>query len=235
MSKGTSHKKLYLAIALIVILAVSVASAAIIYSGQHNKPKTSQITIGVSVGQTFTYNLTGVSTLFSSDANPDSQQPGFDSINNTMYTVAITGINGTVVNYSTDIMLSNGTSSEASGWVNVSSGATGGNAGFWGIYPANLLMGDLVNPADTSGPTVADVGNQTYSTSTRLINYFGVEQNATAISDPTGNTQKEEQTTVYFDQPTGILTYLQDINEYNNPEMTLTVIWQLVDTTAWQI
>ena len=96
-------------------------------------------------------------------------------------------------------------------------------------------MGKLVNPGDVNGPTVSDVGNQTYSSSTREVDYFQVEQNATNMNDPTGGTLKEEITSVCFDQPTGMLTILQDTNEYNNPEMTLTVVWQLVNTSVWNV
>jgi hypothetical protein len=231
MPKKAMSKKVYIAIFLLVIL-VGIAVAAIVYTTQTSSKS---IVPGVNVGDTFTYKLTGVSQLYSLDANPDSEQPGFDGLNNTAYTITITGINGTIVSYNTNVILTNGTSSKASGWVNMSSGNPGGDAGFWGIYPANLAIGDLVNPGNIGGPTVANAGNQTYSNSYREVDYFSVAQNATRVTDPTGNTQKQEITSVYFDQPTGMLTNLQDTNEYNNPEMTLIVTWQLVYTSVWTV
>ena len=63
MPKKNSSKKLYFAIILIVIIAVS--AGAVIYITQFSNVP---IKVGVHVGDTFTYKLTGVSNLTSPDA-----------------------------------------------------------------------------------------------------------------------------------------------------------------------
>lgn len=235
MSKKAVSKKVYLAIALIVILAVSIA--AVVYVTQQHSPPKPAVTVssGLQVGDTFTYNITGVSYLYSSDADPNSEYPGFDGLNNTAYTVTITGVNGTIVSYNTNMILTNGTTSPSSGFVNISSGNPGGDAGFWAIYPSGLNIGDLVNPGNPNGPDVSNFGNQTYSDSSRGVDYFSVSQNFTNINDPTGNTQQQRIDNVVFDQSTGMLTSLEDIQEFNNPEMTLDITWQLIATSVWTI
>ena len=138
MSKKATSKKVYLAIVLVVILAVS--TVAVIYATQIYKPKQkTAVSSGLKVGETFTYNIMDLSTLYSSDANPDSQQPGFNELNNTAYIITITGVNGTIVSFDTNMQLTNGTSSETSGSVNLTSGIPGGDAGFWQIFLLILL------------------------------------------------------------------------------------------------
>jgi hypothetical protein len=235
MSKKAVSKKVYLAIALVVIFVVSIA-AVVYVTQQHSTPKpVVNVSSGLQVGDTFTYNITGVSYLYSSDANPDSEYPGFEGLNNTAYTVTITGVNGTIVSYSTNMILTNGTSSPSTGFVNISSGNPTGDAGFWAIYPTNLNLGDLVNPGNPDGPMVSNFGNQTYSDSSRGVDYFSISQNFTNINDPTGNTQQQRIDNVVFDQSTGMLTSLEDIQEFNNPEMTLDITWQLTATSVWTI
>ena len=234
MSKKASSKKIYIAIILVAVLII--ATVAVVYANSHSsKSPKAQIASGLQVGDTFTYNLTGTSILYSSDANPESMQPGFDGLNNTAFTITITNVNDTIVSYNSVMLLSNGTSSQYSSWVNISSGITNKPGDFWGIFPANLTIDALVNPDNPSGPTVYDVGNQSYSDSYRETATFNVAQNQTDTNDPTGNTMRQEIDNIQFDQATGMLTWLQDINEYNNPGMTLTTTWQLVYTSVWKV
>ncbi len=84
--KGTS-KKIYLAITLLVILVVSVA-AVVYYTGASSARP---VTVGVQVGDTFTYSMKGSASLQSIDAVVPED---FYQINQTdFYKVTIIDIN----------------------------------------------------------------------------------------------------------------------------------------------
>ena len=51
-------------------------------------------------------------------------------------------------------------------------------------------------------------------------------------SDIPGSTYTEHVST-YFDRQTGALVQLEDIHTYHNPDITLTVTWELVSQNAW--
>ena len=69
IKRKSSSKKIYLAIILLVVLIAASAAAIIAY-----QPKVAGVTVGVHVGDTFTYELKGFSNLTSVDA---VETPGF--------------------------------------------------------------------------------------------------------------------------------------------------------------
>ncbi|MGD0072041.1 MAG: hypothetical protein ABSB71_10840 [Candidatus Bathyarchaeia archaeon] len=233
MPKKGKPWKVYLAIILIVVIAV--AAAAVIYTTQHPKSKTINVVIGVHVGDWFTYNITGESALYSSDANPESEYAGFNSINGTTCTITITQINGTVVTFTQNWGWSNGTHTQDSQWLNISSGEQSNQNGFWMLYPADLKINDYTRPGGYDYVQVNNTETRTFSSSSRQMNYFGIQGNFTDTRDPTGATQMQRIDYVYFDQPTGMLDVYTDVQEYNNPEMTLAVIWQLTSCSLWTV
>ena len=65
------------------------------------------VKVGVNVGDTFTYKLTGDSILFSSDASTPAYLSEYNETN--YYQVIITGVNGSVVSFDTIWQFTNGT------------------------------------------------------------------------------------------------------------------------------
>ncbi len=102
IKKKSKHTKVYAAIILVAILAI--ATGAIVYTSQKFSHKASLV--GVQVGDTFTYNITGSC----SDVVPTVDYPGFYQLNDTQYyKVTVTGIQGDNVTLKTDWVFVNGT------------------------------------------------------------------------------------------------------------------------------
>ncbi len=53
--------------------------------------------------------------------------------------------------------------------------------------------------------------------------------------DPTQSTQRILYDAIYFDQQTGMLTNFNEIQEYNNPELELEVIYSLTSSNVWNV
>ncbi len=229
MPKKTGHKKLYVAIILIAILVV--ATAAIVYGTTLSKPTS---IVGVHVGDTFTYRITGTSVLNSAAAVTPA---GFDVYNQTdHYTVTVTGVVGTKVSLDTVWLFLNGTQITSSQTIDLATGNKTDPNGFWPLYPSNLKTGDLLYPKGTDGQIVNATDTLTYANnSTRGRNYWYIENLFKDINDPTGNTQRDEYDSVYFDQQTGMLIVLNNVQYYNNPEYALIVTWQLISSNVWTV
>ena len=106
MPKKAMSKKVYIAIFLLVILGI--ATAAIVYITQTSK------SVGVNVGDTFTYKLMGYSVLFNSTAVTPAYLSEYN--NTDYYQVNITGIKGSVVSFDTVWKFTNGTAIQNSEW-----------------------------------------------------------------------------------------------------------------------
>jgi len=232
--KGLSTK-VYIAIVLVAILAV--ATGAIIYTTQFSKPATANVAVGVHVGDTFTYKITGTAVLSSVDANPDSQSPNFSDLNNTdYYKVTITGINGTRVSMDVSVAFNNGTVINESQWLDVGSGDKSTTTWqFWELYPADLNVNKMLRPTGFDGTYVNSTDTQTYSTSTRQRNLFSIDNVFVDVRDPTGKTMREEMTNLYFDKQTGMLVNLNDVQYYNNPGMELIITFKLTSCSVWTV
>ena len=226
-------------IAAIILLAVlCIATAAIVYTTETSSTKSSKLIVpGVHVGDTFFYNITGESVLFTSGANPDSEYPGFSDLNDTKYyEVAITGINGSIVSFSTDWVFKNGTDIQQSQTIDISNGNLGDQNGFWGIYAPNLNVNNLLCPkGGDENLIVNSTDTQTYANSTRQRNYWSIENVFTNMNDPTGSTDQDNFVGVYFDKQTGMLTTMTNVQEYNNPQMNLIITWQLTNSSVWAV
>lgn len=224
MPKKAISKKVYIAIFLLVILGI--ATAAIVYMTQ---PSTS---VGVNVGDTFTYKLMGYSVLFSSDAVTPAYLSEYN--NTDYYQVNITGIKGSVVSFDTVWQFTNGTAVQNSGWVNLESGNNSGD--FWAIYPSNINAKNMLYPKEANtGLIVNSTGAQTYSSGARQTNYWSIENVFTDTNDPTGNTVQDISTSLYFDKQTGMLDELTNIQHYNNPQYNIITTWTLTSSTVWGV
>lgn len=231
MYKKGSSKKKYFAIILIVVLVVAIA--ALVYAIDYSKGGTANVIVGVQVGDSFTYKLSGSSEL----GSPDATTPDYLYIYNdtNTYVITVTAINGTQISLNTVWTLLNGTQFTSPQIIDIANGNKTDQNGFWALYPANLKVGDLTSPKGFDGITVNATGTQTYADSVRTTCFFQVESQFTDMTDPTGNTQRDEYDGVYFDQQTGMLDTLTNIQSYNNPEYNIIITWQLVSTNVWNV
>lgn len=233
MPKKGPNIKLYVGITLIILLVViAVGAIAFVYNNQH-APNTVNAAPGVHVGDTFDYKLMGASILFSQNAvTPDYLY----QYNQTDYfRITITEVNGTVVTFKTDWKYLNGTNLQSTQWVNVSNGDQSDSNGFWGIYPANLKVGDLTRPGGFDKITVNQTDTQAYASSSRTRDYFSVSNQFYDVTDPTHSTFRDEFDTVWFDQQTGMLQSLTNIQQYNNPQYNILITWKLSASSVWAV
>ena len=229
MIRKPTHKKLYIALFLILIIGVSSAVAAV-YVTQGTSVK-----VGVKVGDTFTYKLTGGYVLYDNSAVPPA---GISEYNATdYYKISITGINGTVVTFDTVWQFKNGTTIQNSNWVNVATGDTT-KGGFWAIYPSNIKLNSLLHPKGTDNLVVNSTDTGVFVDSTRSRNCWTLNSLFNSISDPTGNKTQSNFLTVYFDKQTGMLTQLSNLIEYKDGSVQLYntfTNWQLSSTSVWNV
>ena len=225
-NKKPSHKKLYLAIALIAILIA--ASAAAVYFASLPKP----ITVGVKAGDTFTYHIQGISVLgVNVTSIPDED---FERYNNTEYLkVSVVDVQNKTVTLTTEWKFKNGTSLTDDQTINLANGDKTNQYGFWSLYCANLTVGDLLRPEGFDGMTVNMTDTRTYSGGDRPTNFFSVDNEFTDVTDPTYSTYRYEYVGVDFDQRTGMMVSMQNWQEYNNPQYRLVIFYTLTGTTAW--
>jgi len=223
--KKRSHKKLIVAIIFVAVLAV--AAGALAYASQ----KPAQL-VGVHVGDTFIYSVTGSS----SDTVPNVDYPGFYDLNNTQYyKVVVTGIQGSAVTLQTDWVFINGTDIPQQQTIDLSNGLMTDQTAFWGLYPANLKPNDQIYPHMNETVPINGTQTQPYTSGARVSNWFTQETTQYLGTDPTQSTMRYLYDEIFFDQKTGIMTNLQDIETFNNPELQLEVIWSLTNSTEWNV
>jgi hypothetical protein len=224
--KKSSHKKLYIAIALIVI--ISVASGAAAYLASIPKP----VVVGVKAGDSFTYTMQGISVLGTDATTPEY----FSQYNDTQYfKVTVTDIQNKTVTLSTEWKFKNGTEINGTQTINVGNGEKSSTDSFWAIYPSNLAVNDLLRPEGFDGVKVNATDTRTYSSGDRKTNFFRVDNEFFDINDPTRSTYRYVYNGVSFDQQTGMLVSMQNWEEYNNPQYRLIVLYTLIDTTVWEV
>ena len=186
--------------------------------------------VGLSVGNTFTYNMTGISII---ENGSNAVTPAYLSeYNNTeYYQVTITGINASVVTFNTLWQFTNGTAIPKTEWVNLANGNDSGD--FWGIYAANLNLNNLLRPNGYDNLIVNSTDTQTFTSGVRDRNYWSSDTVFTNVNDPTGSTQQYNYIGVFFDKQTGMLTGLTNVQEYNNPVYSIIITWKLTGTNVW--
>jgi len=226
--KGT-NKRLIVAIVLVAILAI--AAAAIVYTSLKSSSSAKKSLVGVQVGDTFTYSITGSS----SDPVPASDYPGFYQLNDTKYyMVTITGIEGSAVTLKTDWVFTNGTDIQQQQTIDLTNGLMTNQNGFWGLYPAHLKTYDLIYPVNNTVP-INETLTLPYASGNRESAYYHVSTTQYYSLDPTQSTERILYDEVYIDQQTGILTVFHEIQEYNNPELELEVIYALTSSNVWNV
>ena len=199
IKRKTSHKKLYIAIILLVVLIA--ATAAVVINAMQPTPVNAKV--GVHVGDSFTYSILGTSVL--TDLNA-VESPGFSQYNQTDYfKITITGIsNVTSVSFDTVWRFKNGTEIPSQQTIDLSNGLKTDTNGFWAMYAANLKVGDLLRPTGFDGLKV-NATDTKHIFGTRESNLWFIENQFFDVNDPTHNTLRDDYTRVYFDKQTGML------------------------------
>jgi hypothetical protein len=215
---------------LSILVFVIIILAIIIYTNLGQQP--AQTIPGVAKGDVFTYNVMGKVDTKDSDAEIPAQI--LDLNNTEWYRVTVTDVSGPDVSIETTQHFKNGTEIAGTGTVNVETGINSPINGFWTIFAANLKENDRIRP---NGPDRSTIN------ATRLRDYAdGAKRETNALllftqyydSENPDITYKEYGNT-YFDRQTGMLVELQYISVYTDPQVTLTLIWKIMDTNRWTV
>ena len=169
-SKNKLSNKAIIAIVLIVVIVA--ATAAVVYTVQTSFGP-APVVVGVHVGDSFTYNMTGVSQIGngSTATTPDY----LSEYNNTDYfQVNITGVSGTMVSFNTLWKFTNGTEIPKTEYIDVANGNDSGD--FWAIYAANLNLNNLLRPKGYDNLIVNSTDTQTFTSGVRDRNYWSLTQ-----------------------------------------------------------
>lgn len=232
--KKSSHRNLIIAVVLVAIVAVASVAAVILVnhgSGQPSSDTTSKL-VGVQVGDTFTYNITGSCSA----SVPSAYYPGFYELNQTKYyKVAVTAVEGSVVSLQTDWVFDNGTDIPGQQTIDLSNGLMTNDQGFWGLYPSDLKVSDSIYPDMNESVPVNATTTQNWTSGSRTSLYYQVSTTQEYSQDPTQSTERYLVDSVYFDKQTGILTNFSEIQTYNNPEIELEVIYYLTSSNVWNV
>jgi hypothetical protein len=216
---------------LALLLFVIVVLAIVIYTNLGMQPAEAAVP-GVAKGDFFTYNVMGIVNSKSPDAEIPSQ---FLDLNNTeWYRVTVTDVSGPEVSIETAQHFKNGTEVTGTGMVNVETGINSPMNGFWAVFASNLKANDRVHPNGPERSTVNATVSRDYgaggtreTNSLYIINQYVDQNEPDKTYTEYGNT--------YFDQQTGMLVELRYISVYNNPEVTLQLVWKLTETNRWAV
>ena len=227
IEKKGKHKSLIFAIALVALIAI--ATAAVVFNYPKLSPKKSLV--GLQVGDTFAYSITGSC----SDTVPASYYPGFYQLNDTQYyKVAVTAIKGVFVTLETDWVFINGTDISQQQTIDLSNGNSTSASGFSFLFPVNLKVSDPIYPNDNTVLVNATI-TQAYASTTRQTDYFHVSTTQAYTNDPTQSTERYLYDQIWFDRQTGMLTSFSEIQQYNNPQIELQIIYTLKSTNVWNV
>ncbi|MGB8780954.1 MAG: hypothetical protein WCD81_09955 [Candidatus Bathyarchaeia archaeon] len=186
-------------------------------------------TVGVSVGNTFTYSAIAGWSSNDPNATPPS---GLVELNKTQWLeVAVTAISGTNITGQLTSHYKNGTEITSGGWVDVDTGGSV-NLTTWFIS-ANLVRGDLMytlSPYNTT--TINETVTRTYANGVRDTNHV----NLTSVSTSSlGNLSLA--TNLYWDKSTGVVVEFS--TGESNQTGTHTTTWseglQISDSNVWTV
>jgi hypothetical protein len=224
-------KRSHVAFFLVILLSTIIILVIIVFTNLGLQP--AQVVVpGVTEGDVFTYDVVG---LWSSNDPNVTVPETFLQLNMTeWYRVTITEVSGVEVKISTTWRFKNGTELAGTGTVDVETGISYG--GFWAIYAADLRANDRVRPNGPDRSTVNETITRGYGASgTRETNRLLITTQYYDADDPTLSTTYTEYAYTYFDRQTGILVELRNLSVYNNPQMTLTILWKIRDTNVWDV
>ena len=222
------QSRLLLIVAVVVI--VGILLALVIFLGTQSAQG---LTPGVKAGDEFIYNISG--SYVSTDSSAVVPETFYQANMTEWYKVTVTDVNGTKVSINTKWRFENGTELDITGYVKIESGEVFPSNGFWPIYASNLKVDDIVRPS-RGQLTVNDTNTKEYASGiTRETNSVSWTEELYDRDDPTGSTTLNKVTIIQFDRETGMLVQLTDISIYNNPQLTLTTTWKLIESNVWTV
>jgi hypothetical protein len=181
-------------------------------------------TVGVSVGNTFTY---GVTVRWSSNDSTATLPSNLVDINNTQWAkFTITAISGTNITGQTTAHYKNGTETTMGVWKDVNTGS--GNMSVF-VISANLTSGDSwYNSSSITSVTINETVPRTYSGVDRDINHLN-------LTSSSGG--QNESLNFYWDKSTGVLVEeLQQItNQTGAYTTTSSVDIQITSSDVWTV
>jgi hypothetical protein len=221
-------KKIYpLLIAIIVLIAVSVTALYIFQAPARNE---SLVTVGVKVGDVFTYKFVGYADSHVSFSIPEN----FADVNKTdYYRVEITKVEAPIVSYTVTLRFNNGTQFSYDGMINLENGLY--SEPYWDIYASNLSTGSLSRPGSPDEPRISSTQLEPYPDGDREIHFVRSEYELYDTTDLTYTKTCYVYHYVHFDKQTGMMTNYKIMQVYNSPEIILTVEYTLVDSNVFQI
>ncbi len=215
---------------LSILLFVIIILAIIIYTNL-GKPLAQAIP-GVAKDDVFTYNIMGI--INSKDPNAEVPTQFLELNNTEWYRVTVTDVSGPNVSIDTTQHFRNGTEITGTGTVNVETGINSPVNGFWTIFAANLGKNDRVRPNGPERSTVNETLARDYgeggireTNALSIITEYYDSENPDITYTEYGNT--------YFDRQTGMLVELRYISVYTDPQITLQLVWKIIDTNRWII
>jgi hypothetical protein len=220
--------KLFITIVMIFVL-ISVAIVFVVSNPAFNQLDVS----GLKAGNVFKFSIKGFSEV--NDENASASIPArFLELNMTeWYTVTVTSVSGPDVTFNTTWHFINGTENQNIGKVNVLTGVNNGI--LWAIYPKNLGLNDLVRPEGTDGAIVNQTESRNYPSGNRETNIMTMQQGFVDADDPTLSRSYDDYLYVHFDKAAGMLVELRDMKIYSDPQVILTLEWQLLDSNVWAV
>jgi hypothetical protein len=182
-------------------------------------------TIGVGVGNTFTY---GVTVSWSSNDTTATPPSYLVDANNTQWAeLTITAISGTNVTGQTTVLYKNTTQITSGGWADVNTGS-GENLTVL-IISANLAKGDSIyNSSQYNTETINETVSRTYLSGPRDTNHI----NVSTLSGTQSMT-----TDYYWDKSTGVAVEL--LRGFTNQTGAYTTTWsedlQITNSNVWTV
>lgn len=223
MQKKRSRLVLLVAVVLIIIVVI----AAIILLNLGNQ--SSEVTAGVNVGDTFTYELLGL--WESNDPNATISENILLMNMTESYQVTVTNVSRTDISLHTVWRFRNGTEIAGDGTVDVATGISSG--GFWAAYAANLDKGQIAHATGPEPVEISSTVDKQYLSGKRETNIIIMSAQFQYKDDP--SRVYTDNRVIQFDKMTGMLVELRNENVYNIPEKTETIVWQLVDSNVWTV
>jgi len=197
----------------------------------------SSVTVGVSKGDTFTYDS---SYLWSStDSSKPLPADALEASQIVEIQIVVTSVSGSLVNATKTYRFQNGTEQSVSGYADV---ATGDNeeVGAFFFVSSNLNVDDTVYPEGFYGYTINKTLQRTYANSERETlldsSTFNFEYTTTVNGNPATRVLNS-QIDYYFDKTTGVCLEQREQTKITDPATnqseTTTSLITLVQTNLW--
>ena len=225
-------RKIYLTLILIIVLLVAAVATFYLLRSKESFV----LTVGVNVGDVFTYQMVGFAELYEDwDLALDSSiLDTFADLNNAKYCrVEITNVDVPNVSYTITWEFKNGTTQNANGMVNIQDGTYRGY--YWNIYASGLTQGSISRPSDSEEPIIIETIMESYTSGDREINFIQRLGQSYDTNDASFSTQCYVYHYIYFDKQIGILTFFRSMEIYTSPPVIVTVEYKLIDSNIAQI